>query len=101
MIADNYLINSETNRIEFLDSRFYRDTRTGQMVPSVTTLLEAWPKGAQYYEWLKKNGENADAIRDEAGRRGSVVHNLTESLDLGNEVQLCDPDGGPRYKMNE
>jgi len=68
MSTDNYLINSETNRIEFLDSRFYRDTRTGAMVPSVTTLLEAWPKGAQYYEWLKKNGENADAIRDEAGR---------------------------------
>ena len=101
MSTDNYLINSETNRIEFLDSRFYRDTRTGAMVPSVTTLLEAWPKGAQYYEWLKKNGENADAIRDEAGRRGSVVHNLTESLDLGNEVQLCEPDGSPRYKMSE
>jgi hypothetical protein len=98
---DSWIINNETGRIEFLDARFYRDSRTGLMVPSVTTLLEAWPKGAAYYEWLKRNGQDADEIRDEAGRRGSVVHNLTESLDRGNEVFMCNDDGSPRYKMSE
>lgn len=98
---DNWIINNETGRIEFQDARFYRDSRTGEMVPSVTTLLEAWPKGAAYHEWLKKHGADADEIRDEAGRRGSVVHNLTEQLDFGAHVRMCGEDGSPRYKMLE
>lgn len=98
---DNWIINNETGRIEFLDARWYRDSKTGIMVPSVTTLLEAWPKGPAYYEWLKKKGEDADEIRDEAGRRGSTVHNLTEALDRGAEVMMCNEDGSPRYKMSE
>lgn len=97
---DNWFINNTTGRIEFVDARFYRD-KQGNVVPSVTTLLEAWPKGAAYYEWLKKKGEDADEIRDEAGRRGSTVHHLTEALDLGAEVMLCNEDGSPRYKMSE
>ena len=98
---DNWFINNETGRNEFQDARFYRDSRTGEMVPSVTTFLEAWPKGAAYHEWLKKHGADADEIRDEAGRRGSTVHNLTEQLDFGAEVRMCGEDGSPRYKMSE
>lgn len=96
----HFIINNDTGRIEFLDARFYA-APGGQMVPSVTTLLEAWPKGAAYYEWLKKHGQDADAIRDEAGRRGSVVHNLTEALDRGERVELCGADGSPKYLMSE
>ncbi len=96
----NYLVDHETNRISFLDSRFYRTT-SGAFVPSVTTILEAYPKGAQFYEWLKKHGEDSDEIRDEAGRRGSIVHEATEVLDLGGELQLMDADGSPQYKLRE
>lgn len=96
----NFLVDHEANRIAFLDSRFYR-TPSGAFVPSVTTILEAYPKGAQFYEWLKKHGEDADEIRDEAGRRGSVVHEATEILDLGGDLQLMDADGSPRYKLSE
>lgn len=98
---DNWIVNNSTGRIEFLDARFYRDA-SGAMVPSVTTILDAtYPKGAAYFEWLKRAGEDADEIRDEAGKRGSIVHNLTESLDYGAEVSMCDPGGGPKYKMME
>lgn len=93
-------VDAASNRIQFLDSRFYQ-AGPGVYVPSVTTILEAYPKGAQYAEWLKKHGEDADAIRDEAGRRGSVVHSLTEDFDRGNALHLMDADGGPRYKLME
>jgi hypothetical protein len=83
-----------------LDARFYYDTN-GEFVPSVTTILEAYPKDAHFFKWLKEVGTDADAIRDEAGRRGSVVHQLTEQYDAGEEVSLLNMDGNLQYKMLE
>jgi hypothetical protein len=83
-----------------LDARFYYDTN-GEFVPSVTTILEAYPKDAHFFKWLKEVGSDADAIRDEAGRRGSVVHQLTEQYDAGEEVSLLNMDGNLQYKMLE
>ena len=65
------------DRIEFLDNRFYK-TSSGNFVPSVTTILEAYPKDASYFKWIKEVGSDADTIRDEAGKRGTIVHELTE-----------------------
>jgi hypothetical protein len=93
-----YTINNK--QLTFLDSRFY-STEDGGYVPSVTTILEAYPKGAAYYNWLKDNGKDADEIRDEAGRRGSVVHKLTEDYDQGKEVNLINASGSIDYKLNE
>lgn len=98
--AKNYKIDLTARRIDFLDNRFYLD-EDGTSVPSVTTLLEAYPKGAAFFEWLKKNGEDSDAIRDEAGRKGSLVHSLTEDYDNGLEVGLMNEEGYIGYKMNE
>jgi hypothetical protein len=81
----SYTIDLNKNRIEFIDSRFY-STPSGGYVPSVTTILECFPKGAEFYKWLKEMGGDADTIRDEAGRRGSTVHELTERYDMGEEV---------------
>lgn len=86
-----YQIDTVQNRITFLDGRFYY-SEDGTPVPSVTTVLNAYPKGAAFYEWLKKNGEDSDTIRDEAGRRGSKVHQLTEAYDKGEEVTLFGSD---------
>jgi hypothetical protein len=93
-----YQINNK--QLTFLDSRFYK-TDDGGFVPSVTTILECYPKGAAYYNWLKEAGKDADEIRDEAGRRGSVVHKLTEDYDTGEEVKLVNPNGSIDYKLNE
>ena len=90
----------QNKQLTFLDSRFYQ-TEDGGFVPSVTTILEAYPKGAAYFNWLKENGKDADEIRDEAGRRGSVVHKLTELYDAGEEVHLVNPNGSIDYKLNE
>lgn len=96
----NYKIDTTGKQITFLDSRFYYSP-AGNFLPSVTTILEAYPKGAQYYEWLKKNGQDSDEIRDEAGRRGSVVHELTEMYDAGTEISLLDNNGNVGYKLSE
>ena len=88
------------DRIEFLDNRFYK-TSSGAFVPSVTTILEAYPKDASYFQWIKSVGSDADTIRDEAGKRGTIVHELTERYDMGYEVSCVDEQGRPQYKMLE
>lgn len=95
----NVLIDTVANQCTFLDSRFYE--LNGKFYPSVTTILEAYPKGAAYFQWLKSQGENSDEIRDEAGRRGSTVHTLTEDYDSGAEVSLYDDNGYISYKLIE
>jgi hypothetical protein len=96
----NMLLDFQANRLTYLDSRFYI-TEAGGYVTSVTTYLEAYPKSASFYEWLKKVGDDADEIRDEAGRKGSAVHDLTERYDNGEEVSLMDENGFIAYKLNE
>jgi hypothetical protein len=96
----NYQVDLQARQLTFLDNRFYL-TAAGNYLPSVSTILEAYPKSAAFYDWLKKNGEESDTIRDEAGRRGSVVHKLTEEYDLGLEVELMDANGYIAYKLNE
>jgi hypothetical protein len=95
----NFTINNNKGRIEFLDARFY-NTDNG-FVPSVTTILEAYPKDASYFKWLKDVGSDADTIRDEAGRRGSIVHELTEKYDGGEECSFIGEQGYPKFKMSE
>lgn len=96
----NYIIDFQAKQITMLDSRFYT-TEGGRWVPSVTTILEAYPKDYGYFKWLKEVGEDADQIRDEAGRRGSIVHTLTERYDNGEEVSLLNNDGDISFKLNE
>jgi hypothetical protein len=96
----HYMVDTTNNQITFLDQRYYR-TEEGAYIPSATTILECYPKGAQYYEWLKKNGEDSDNIRDEAGRRGSRVHQMTENYDNGEEVSLINPNGDINMKVSE
>ncbi len=68
------------------DKRFYH-TKFGDY-PSVTTVLGTKPN--EYIEeWRKSIGEKeADWILKEAGRRGSLFHNLVESYLKNEEVVL-------------
>ena len=97
---NNYIIDTDNKQITFLDNRFY-STEDGGYVPSVTTILNAYPKDAGYFQWLKSVGEDADTIRDEAGRRGSLVHGLTELYDSGAEVTIFDDNGNVNFKLSE
>jgi hypothetical protein len=88
---NNFII--EGDKITFLDARFYRSPE-GIFCPSVTTYLSAFPKSAEFYSWLKKVGEDADTIRDDAGRRGSNVHHMVENYLKGLEISLIEPNTG-------
>ncbi len=96
----HYALDITGRKITFLDSRFYYDDN-GTPLPSVTTILDAYPKGPAFYEWLKKNGTDSDEIRDEAGRRGSRVHDMTERFDRGEQVSLLTEDGDISMSLNE
>lgn len=87
------------NQITFNDNRFYN--LGDEFYPSVTTILQAYPKDAGFYKWLKEVGNDADAIRDAAGDRGSTVHKLTEQYDDGLEVSLINEDGRLNFSMQE
>lgn len=95
----NYIIDKATKQLTMLDARFYYED--GIFCPSVTTVLHAYPKDESFFKWLKETGVEADSIRDEAGRRGSVVHNLTERYDMGEEVSLLNMEGDIKFKMTE
>ena len=89
----------EGDQITFSDNRFYHID--GHFVPSVTTYLNAYPKGAEYYAWLKKVGEDSDQIRDDAGRRGSNVHQMIENYNEGLEVTLLSDEGKLEWSLAE
>lgn len=95
-------IDQKANRIGFLDSRFYEcHDAPGIFAPSVTTLLQAAPKSAHYYEWLKRYGKDADTMTAEAMEKGSKVHQATEDYDRGLEISCVGPEGQQLYTMEE
>jgi hypothetical protein len=89
----------EGNQITFIDSRFYYEG--GIFCPSVSTILEAYPKDYGFYKWLKETGEEADRIKELAGEKGSNVHKMTEQYDQGLEVSLVDESGRQTWSMAE
>lgn len=88
----NFKVDLRGQRVTLLDSRYYFNDQN-EPVPSVTTILDAYPKPYAYYEWLKNMGQNADEVRDDAGRRGSKVHAMTEAYDRGEKLSLLNEEG--------
>ena len=87
--------NEETGTVEILDNRFYWNEKTQEYYPSVTTILDAYPKGFGYTNWLKQVGYNADIIVRKAGEEGSLVHNLIETYLAGQELTWYE-EGRPK-----
>lgn len=79
------LHNPSARQITFCDERFY-ETPKGEFYPSVTTVLDAYPKGSEFSRWLKENGLNADQIVAAAADSGSKVHEAIDKLQQGIEV---------------
>lgn len=47
---------------------------------SVTSVLRIYPKGDKFYEWVARNGYNADKIKQAAGNVGTRTHKAIEEL---------------------
>ena len=70
-------------RVEENDMRFYKDSNN-DLVPSVTTVLDATGDKSGITEWRRKVGPaQADAIVQESTLIGSAVHEAIENYLLG------------------
>ena len=74
----------ENNRIDFLDERYYK--AGDNFYPSVTFVLESYPKGYGFIEYLKSQGNNAEVELKKAGDEGSLIHDAIDMYLKGEQV---------------
>ena len=86
-------------QITTMDERWYAkeifNNETGlpqiQFRPSVTWIVDFYPKGIGFNKWLKKNGDEADVIATLAADRGYKVHRACALLNDGEPFEFGDP----------
>jgi len=87
-----FQVDLEMNKVNKFDQQWYQVVTPDRGVidcRSVTTILKmAHPIDPGLIKYFKKNGEDSDRIRDEAGQRGSAVHKLIELTLTGNPVSF-------------
>ena len=89
-------VSDDHKQITLPDSRYYR--RNGEYYPSITYVLNCYPKGKHFQDWLKKVGHSADWIVKKAAEEGTAVHELIEEYFEGKEMNFLNDYGNP--KMN-
>ena len=87
-------LSDDHKQITFPDSRYYR--RNGQYYPSVTYVLQSYPKGKHFEDWLKKVGYSADWIVKKASEEGNAVHLMIEKYFKGKELNYLNEHGYPK-----
>jgi len=96
---EKFQVDVEANRINKYDEQFYQIVVPGEKdlvdLPSVTTYLQAYPKGIGFKLWLQRVGERADTIRNEAAQLGILVHQLIE-VTLKGEIITFENEAGQR-----
>jgi hypothetical protein len=88
-------ISDDHKQITLPDSRYYR--RNGEYYPSITYVLQYYPKGKYFEDWLKQVGFSADHIVRKASEEGTQVHNMIENYLNGKELTFLDEYDNPRY----
>jgi genome maintenance exonuclease 1 len=84
-------------QINILDSRFYK--RNDKYYPSVTSILNYFPKNKFFHEWLKDVGHNADIIASKAASEGTQVHTAIDNFLNGEEINWLDEYGNAKYSL--
>jgi hypothetical protein len=90
--------SQDNKQVNVLDQRFYR--RDGKYYPSITSILNFFPKNQFFHNWLKDVGHNSDIIASKAAAEGTQVHNACEELMLGKEVTWMNGDGKVNYSLD-
>ena len=90
--------SADSKQINVLDSRFYQ--RNGKYYPSVTSILNYFPKNQFFHSWLKDVGHNSDIIVQKAAKEGTQVHNAIEQYLNGEEIHWIDEWGNARFQMD-
>ena len=93
-------LDKKAQQVNVLDERFYTlDNKT--FYPSVTTVLQTYPKGSFFEQWLMDTGRTAETIKREAGIQGTNVHDAIERYLKGAELRLIGDDGEEYFTLNE
>lgn len=80
--------NNEANIVISEDEHYYESLKEpGVYYPSVTTKLNAYPKGYGFNEWIKSNGFNSEILLERAGNLGKEVHNAIEQFHLTGKLR--------------
>jgi hypothetical protein len=90
----------ELKRIDILDHRYYTLDNVNYY-PGVTTILDVYPKGFGFNQWLKDVGNNASEIVERAAEQGSRVHDACEKLAAGYELKWIGESGASLYSEEE
>lgn len=90
--------DKSNKQINLLDQRFYR--RNNKYYPSVTSILNYFPKNAFFHTWLKDVGHNSDIIAGKAANEGTQTHNAIEQFLLGKELIWIDSKGKAQYPLD-
>ena len=85
-------------QVNVLDSRFYR--REGNYYPSVTSVLNYFPKNQFFHSWLKDVGHNSEIIANKAAGEGTQVHNAVDAFLNGAEITWIDEFGNAKYNLD-
>jgi len=93
-------LDKKAQQVNVLDERFYTlDNKT--FYPSVTTVLQSYPKGQFFEQWLRDTGNNSKTILREAGIKGTNVHNAIENYLKGATLTWIGEDGHEAYSLEE
>lgn len=85
------------HQVTIADERWYMQGGKNQTtglpeyiaVPSVTWITQSYPKGIGYFKWLAEKGwDEAEAIKIQAGDKGTKVHAAIEDILKGVEVRI-------------
>ena len=87
-------LSDDHKQITLPDSRYYR--RHGEFYPSVTYVLNSYPKGKYFEDWLKKVGYSADWIVKKASEEGTATHLLIEKYFKGKKLKYLNEHGYPK-----
>ncbi len=90
--------SSDSKQINVLDTRFYR--RNKEYYPSVSSILQYYPKGKFFEDWIKGNGFNSDVIAAKAANEGTQTHNAIEEFLAGKEIEWLDERGNTKYPLD-
>lgn len=89
--------SEDSKQINVLDTRFYK--RNDKFYPSVTSVLNYFPKNQFFFGWLKDVGHNAEIIANKAAGEGTQVHKAAEKLMNGETLNWIDERGNVQYNL--
>jgi len=90
-------IDKTSKQINFLDQRFYE--RKGEYYPSITSVLQLYPKGRHFENWLKDTGWASEHIARESAKEGTMTHDLVEKYLNGEKLEWLNIDGTAKYPL--